>query len=134
MLRRAHYARAGTRLVVTSSFGLLVAAVTSALAPWQVAVLVGWSTAAGAFIAWVLWAAYGQDGAGTAMLATREDDSRAAADLALVGACLASLAGVGVGLVKAGQERGAAKAATTGLAVLTVLLSWAAVHAVFTLR
>jgi len=129
-----HFARAGTRVVVAGTFGLLVCAVVSTVGPWQVAILAGWDTAAAVFVVWVFWMGYGLDSARTAMLATREDDSRAAADLLLVAACLASLAGVGMGLVKASQERGAAKAAITALAVLTVVLSWAAVHVVFALR
>ncbi len=134
VVHAAHFARAGTRLFVAGTTGLAVFAVASALAPWQVAVLAGWDTVAAVFVAWVVWMAYGRDSAATAMLATREDDSRAAADALLVGACLASLAGVGVALVKASQERGVTEAAITALAVLTVVLSWAAVHAVFTLR
>ncbi len=106
----------------------------SAVAPWQVALLAAWDSAAAVFIAWVFWVTHGKDAAATAMLATREDDSRAAADVLLVAACVASLAGVGVGLVKASREQGTAEAAITALAVLSVVLSWAAVHAVFMLR
>jgi uncharacterized membrane protein len=131
---RAHFALAGTRLVVAISAGLLVFAVTLVVSPWQVAVLTGWDTTATVFIAWVLWMAYGKDAAATAALATREDDSRAAADVLLVAACVASLVSVAVGLVKATHERGMGEAAITALAVLTVILSWAAVNAVFTLH
>jgi uncharacterized membrane protein len=131
---RAHFALAGTRLVVAISAGLLVFAVTLLVSPWQVAVLTGWDTTATVFIAWVLWMAYGKDAAATAALATREDDSRAAADVLLVAASVASLLSVAVGLVKATDERGLGEAAITALAVLTVILSWAAVNAVFTLH
>jgi uncharacterized membrane protein len=131
---RAHFALAGTRLVVAISAGLLVFAVTLVVSPWQVAVLTGWDTTATVFIAWVLWMAYGKDAAATAALATLEDDSRAAADVLLVAASVASLVSVAVGLVKATDERGMGEAAITALAVLTVILSWAAVNAVFTLH
>jgi uncharacterized membrane protein len=131
---RAHFALAGTRLVVAISAGLLVFAVTFVVSPWQVAVLTGWDTMATVFIAWVLWMGYGKDAAATAALATREDDSRAAADVLLVAASVASLVSVAVGLVKATDERGMGEAAITALAVLTVILSWAAVNAVFTLH
>ncbi len=131
---RIRLAPAGTRVVVAGSLGLLVSGIVAAAAPWQAAVLAGWDTAAAVFVAWVVCMAYGKDGAATAMLATREDDSRTAADLVLVAASLASLAAVGVGLVKASQGRGTAQGAITALAVVSVVLSWVAVHAVFTLR
>lgn len=134
VVHAVHFARAGTRLFVAVGSGLAVSAVASALVPWQVAVLAGWDTVAAIFVVWVVWMAHGEDSAATAMLATREDDSRAAADVLLVGASLASLAGVGAALVKASHEGGTTEAAITALAVLTVVLSWTAVHVVFTLR
>ncbi len=127
---RMHLAPAGTRVAVAGSLGLLVSGIVAGAAPWQAAVLTGWDTAAAVFVAWVVWMAYGKDGAATAMLATREDDSRTAADLVLVAASLASLAAVGLGLVKASHERGTAQGAVTALALASVVLSWAAVHAV----
>ena len=131
---RAHLALARTRVVVAGALGFLVFKAVSAVGPWEVAALTGWDTAAGVFVGWVIWVAYGKDGAATAMLATREDDSRTAADVLLVAACVASLAGVGAGLVKASHERGTTEGALTALAVVSVVLSWAAVHAVFMLR
>jgi uncharacterized membrane protein len=134
MVRRAHLALAGTRVVVGAAFGVLVFAAAAALTPWQVAVLVAWDAAAVVVVAWVLWVVLSKDAHGTAALATREDDSRAAADLTIVAACVASLAAVALGLIKASHMHGAAQAVVTAFAVLTVLLSWAPVHVVFTLR
>jgi uncharacterized membrane protein len=134
MVDRVHFAFAGTRVLVSALTGLVVFAVAATLAPWPAAVLLGWDTSAAVFLAWVLWVAHGKDAAATASLATRQDDSRAAADAVLVAASLASLVGVGIGLVEASRHRGVAQAVITALAVLTVVLSWAAVHALFTLR
>lgn len=134
MLHRAHLALARTRLVVAASTGLLVFAVVLTQGPWQAALLSGWDATAAIVVAWVVWVAYGKDAEATAALARREDDSRAAADVLLVAASVASLVGVGVGLVKASHERGAGEVAITALAVLSVVLSWATVHAVFMLR
>ena len=75
-----------------------------------------------------------KDTEATAHLAMREDASRAAADLLLVSASLASLAGVAFGLLKAAQQSGAEEASITGLAVLSVVLSCLLVQVVFTLR
>jgi len=115
--------------------GLVVFAVLMVLGPtWQVAVLMGWDVAAIVTIAWVALEVRGHDAEGTAKLAMREDDSRVAADALLVGASLISLVGVGAGLVKSSQSEGLAQAGMTALTAVTVVLSWAVVQAVYTLR
>lgn len=98
------------------------------------AVLAAWSTTAAAMVAWVLSAVLPRDEVGTASIATKEDNSRFTTDVLLVSACIASLVGVGFALVKAANEHGMAKAVTTGLAVLSVVLSWAVVHVVYLLH
>jgi uncharacterized membrane protein len=71
----------------------------------------------------------------TAVLAVREDASQPLADVVLLLAAVASLVGVGEVIVM-----GAAKGDRVGpglaitLAVTSVVLSWALVHTVFTLR
>jgi uncharacterized membrane protein len=102
--------------------------------PWQVATLIGWSVSAAAFVASVWLSVRRMDGAATAEFATIEDDSRAAADLVLITASSASLLGVALTLLKASGESGAARAFITGVATVSVILSWAAVHTVFMLR
>jgi uncharacterized membrane protein len=129
---RLAYAR--TRVLVGFILGAVAFGIAIAAGTWQVAVLVGWSTTAGLVVAWTLLAVLGRDGAQTAAISTREDSSRATADLLLVSAAAGSLIAVGVALVKAAQEKGAAEAAITGLAVLTVVLSWALVHVVYMMR
>lgn len=109
-------------------------AVSMAMTPWQVAVLVGWSTAALLIVAWTALLVARSDSEATARLATTEDDSRAAAHVLLLASAVASLVAIGVALVKAAQAKGASEAAMTGLAVLTVVLSWAVVQSVYTLR
>ena len=52
----------------------------------------------------------------------------------LVGASIFSLVGVAFALIAAGGTNGLTKSAISGLVVLSVLVSWASVHAVFTLR
>jgi uncharacterized membrane protein len=130
---RPPVARAGTRVLVAVGAGVVAFGIAMAVTAWQVAALVGWDTTAVVVLIWFA-AVVVRTGEHVASMATREDDSRAAADLVVVSACVGSLAGVGVGLVKGAHEHGTAEALITALAVLTVLLSWAAVHAVFTLR
>ena len=132
MVERVHFALAGTRALASAVAGIVVFAVAMALGPWQVAVLTGWDTSAAVFVAWVLWVVHAKDAEATASLATRQDDSRAAADALLMAACVASLAGVV--LVEASRQKGAGEAVITTLAVLSVVLSWGAVHTVFMLR
>ena len=57
-----------------------------------------------------------------------------AADAILVGASLVSLVGVGLALLEASGEKANAHSLITALAFVSVVLSWASVHAVYTLR
>ena len=125
---------ARTRLLAALAVGGVGWVIAALLLPWQVTLVVGWDAAAAAWIASVLLTIVGRDAEATAAVATREDDSRAAADLVLLGAGVASLVGVVLTLLKASHYHGAAHAGTTAVAGLTVVLSWAAVHLLFTLR
>ena len=127
-------ATAMIRVVVAGLVGVIVAGAVASVVPWQVSSLLAWDTAAIVFCAWVWLAVHGADAPTTQRIATREDDSRTAAELVLVAASVASLFGVGVVLLKAAGESGAVRALTTTEAVATVALSWLAVHTVFTLR
>jgi uncharacterized membrane protein len=123
-----------TRVAVCGAVGLLVAAAAATVSPWQVSSLLGWDAAAAVFCGWV-WAVTRRADAGTTeQHATREDDSRTAADLTLVAASAASLLGVGLVLLLASDESGYTRALTVGLAVVTVVVSWLAVQTVFVLR
>jgi uncharacterized membrane protein len=122
------------RVIVSGSVGVVVGAAAASVASWQVSSLLAWDIAAAVFCAWVGIAVHGADAATTRRLATREDDSRPAADLVLIAASVVSLLGVGLALLKASGESGTARALTTTVAVVTVALSWLAVHTVFTLR
>jgi uncharacterized membrane protein len=125
---------AAARVGVAAGLGAVVGVLVALVAPWQVAVLAGWDGAAGVFLVWV-WATVARlGGEETATVATREDPNRAVADLTLVGASVGCLVGVGFTLVKAAHSQGLAAAGLVTLAVASVVLSWAVVHTVFTLR
>src|SRR5947209_6366527 len=96
--------------------------------------MLGWTVDAVAYLASVWRPMLRHDAPGTAVHATRVDETRVTAELALLVACAASLVAIAMLLVKASQVGGGAEAAYTGLAVLSVVLSWAIVHTVFTLR
>ncbi len=128
------HARAGERLLAAAAAGAAVSASTMAFTPWQLAVLGGWDAASAVAIIWVFVATATKTSAKTAGMATTEDDSRAAADVLIMSAAVASLVAVGFGLLKAAEAHGAAKGIITAIAALSVALAWAAVQATFTLR
>jgi len=74
------------------------------------------------------------DAAQAGRRAAREALTGAATDLVALGAGTASLAAVGLALLGAGRATGGLKAYLIGIGVLSVVLSWAVVHTVFTLR
>ena len=132
-VQTAHGA-AGRRVLVSFAAGLAAFAVSLLATPWQTAALIGWNVAATVFIAWMWFTVAGMDGAATAKHAAIEDISRPTADLILILASVASLVGVGLSLLEASDTEGLAKAMIVGLASVSVILSWATVHTVFTLR
>ena len=129
-----HHVLARTRLLAAFATGLVVFGIAMLFVSWQVAVLLGWIASASIYLIWVwshIWRLGGEE---TAARSTREDDSRAGTDIVLIGACVASLVAVVIGLVKAVQVGGVARGVIASIAVLTVTLSWMLVHTVFTLR
>ena len=122
------------RLVCMTAFGTVVSVGTALVAPWQLAMLMGWITAAITFLVIVWWVIGTADGERTRRLATVEDDSRSLATLVVIGACTASLAGAGLALHKASQAAGAEPALLTVGSVAVVVVSWLVVNTEFTLR
>ena len=128
------FAMSRTRVAAAGAVGLVVFGASLMFTAWQVAVLSGWSAAGLVFVVWTFSGLWRLDGECTARMATREDDSRALADLVLLSAATGSLAAIGLGLVKAGSSKGAAQVWITALAVLTIAVSWSVVHTVYALR
>ena len=125
---------ARARTLRSAAAGLVVLAVIVWLTPWQVALMAAWTVTAVAYLASVWTRIIRHDAETTAAHATRLDESRVVAELALLVACAASLVAIAMLLVKASQVGGYTEAAYTALAVLSVLVSWAIVHTVYTLR
>jgi uncharacterized membrane protein len=126
--------RAHVRVLAAFGAGVVAGSALLAIAPWQVAVLGGWSASALLFVGWLVARLWHLDARQTEQHATLEDASRPLADGLVLAAALASLAAIGVALVKASRAHGPGKAAIVAVAVLSVFGSWAVVHAVFTLR
>jgi uncharacterized membrane protein len=126
--------RVGRRLAVSAAVGVVVGALAWALGGALFAPALAWDAAAAVLLTWTWRIIWPLDADDTAAHATREDPSRAASDALLLGAAVASLAAVGLILVRAGSAKGAAADVQAALGVLTVLLAWLVVHTVFTLR
>lgn len=127
------HGRSGRRLAIGAAVGVPVGLLAALVAPWQAAVLAGWVGAVATFLAqvWPLWQV---DPATTATHATAEDDSRVTADLVLLASAVVSLVAVGLLVVETTSEHGVSKAIFTAAGVVSVVLSWALVHTLFTLR
>jgi uncharacterized membrane protein len=122
------------RALVAGGFGAVAGIVAAFFTPWQLSTLIGWDVAAVASVVWVAATAGRFDARRTREYAIREDNSRASAQILLLGACLASLLGVAAALLKASQSQTANRGVLIGFAVFTVIASWAVVHMVFALR
>jgi uncharacterized membrane protein len=125
---------ARNRLVVMIVVGAVVAVVVGLQASWPYALLAGWDTAALIFTAWVWLMMASMNSADTAAHATQEEPGRAQTDVLVLLSSVASLAAVGYVLVQASSEKGGAQDWLAGLGVLSVALSWFAVHTLFSLR
>jgi uncharacterized membrane protein len=125
---------AGMRVTYALLGGAVAGSVASLLTPLSASILLGWDVAVVIYLAWTLTAVWGLDSGVTAQLAKREDPSTAVAELVVVAAGTAMLGAVGFALLKAGQATGGMKAYLIALGVVSVVLSWTVVHAVFALR
>lgn len=126
---------AGQRVGASVAAGLLVAAAVAVAGPWQAAPLSGWDVACVVYLAWMWRLLWPADPKQTAALAAREDSSQPLADAVLILAAVISLVGVGFVLVEGSAKNGPLNPGVAiALGIATVVLSWAVVHTVFTLR
>jgi uncharacterized membrane protein len=70
----------------------------------------------------------------TARRPRREDPGKIVTDVLLLSASVTSLVAVGVVLLQAGKSHGATKDLLITLGIISVVLAWAVVHAVFAFR
>ena len=122
------------RVVVSALGGVATAAAVAPFVPWQLSLLAGWDAASAALVVWIWTSVARLDADATRRLATLEDDSRVASRAVVTVACVASVASVFTGIVKARELGGALETVTTVAAVLAVALAWAATHTTFALR
>jgi len=124
----------GVRCAVSGALGVVAGLVGTVVVGWQAAILVGWDAAALCYLVWTWKTIGGLDASSTRRHANREDVSRRVAEVIVLVAGVALLAAVGLVLIKAGQSHGGTKAYLITIGIVSVVLSWATVHTVFTLR
>lgn len=125
---------AAARCSVAGVLGVVAGLVSALFTLWQAALLIGWDAAAICYLAWT-WSLVGPlDPEETKRHAKIEDGSRRTAEAIVLVAGVALLAAVGLVLIKAGGSHGGTKAILITIGVLSVVLAWATVHTVFTLR
>lgn len=125
---------ATVRVARAAGAGALAAIIVAIMGPWWLIPLTAWDVTALVFIIGIALRLAPLDAARAMALARREDPSRATADLLLLGASLVSLLAVGLVLVRASHDQGLDKGLLVGASILSIVLGWAIVHAVFTLR
>ena len=126
--------RASVRVAIAASLGVAAGVVACLFTFWQGATLIGWDIYSLFLIMWIWWVVWGLNAEECKERANREDPSLRLTELMVLSAGVAVLAAVGMALIRAGNATGATKAYLIALGVVSVALSWALVHTVFTLR
>jgi uncharacterized membrane protein len=125
---------ARSKLLISLCAGVVAGVLAAVLGAGKAAPLVGWDVLALTFSIWIWATIWRLDPNSTRAHSQRENPGREATDLVLVAAGLASLVAVGVVLLGASNADGSVKYFEAGLAVVSVFLSWATVHTVYTTR
>jgi uncharacterized membrane protein len=123
-----------TKLLLCAVVGIFAALATGYAGQWSEAPLIGWDAAAVCYLGWVWSSIWRLDAVATGRESEREDPTRVVADLLVLAAATASLLAVGLVVFRAGNSHGLLRGMLIGLAVVSVVLSWAVVHTVYTLR
>jgi uncharacterized membrane protein len=120
--------------VLSATAGTVAAVIVGLTAPWQAVPLLFWVVAALVWLGrtWVQIAR--MDPISTSINATSEDPHGPSADALLLSASLAALAAVVFGILKASKSQGDIKVLLLAAGVTAIVVSWAIVHTVFTLR
>jgi uncharacterized membrane protein len=120
--------------LVAVALGGAVAIVVGRSFSTTVGLLLGWDTVAAVYTAWLVSVLMRRDAEQTARRATTTDPDRVATDVILLAAAVGSLVAVGVVLTRPGETDDGGELVRVGLGVASVVLSWALVHTLYTLR
>ena len=134
LTERLHSARAGVRVAVAASLGVVAGVISSAFTFWQAAMLIGWDAGAVCLLLWIWLSVATLNADECKAHANREDTSIRLSEVIVLTSGVALLAAVGLVLIRAAHAAGGAKAYLIALGILSVALTWGLVHTVFTLR
>jgi uncharacterized membrane protein len=123
-----------TRLAISALIGVGAGVLTAVFASWVYAPAVGWDAMALVYTATIWLGIWPRSAEATAVRVTREDNSRATSDVLTLFAAVASLAAVGIVLVRAHDSHGAEQIMLATLGLASIAVSWLTVHTIFTLR
>lgn len=121
---------AGTHLMVAVGTGVVAGAIARVLFSWASGALVGWIAAGLAFLILTWPPLWSLDARSTAEAAQRQDPGQAVRDLILLGVAGGSLVAVAVVIIPAGKSDWP----FVVLGIACVVVSWAVVHTIFTLK
>ena len=122
------------RLALAGVAALFAVVVVAAVGRWWQIPLAGWVAFALAYLAWI-WSTISRfDATETAQHARREAPGRSTTAAVLISASLVSVLAIGLVLVRAAKAHGLEQGLLVGSCLTSVVLAWAAVHTVFTLR
>ena len=124
---------AAVRVAVAAPAGAAAAASIGVNAGWKYAPAAGWIAGAAVYLTWTWMVAGRMSPQQTAAHATRADTTGSMTDAIVVSASTVSLAGVGYLLI-AGSAKGAQAYGAAAVGIGSVVVSWVAIHTVFTLR
>jgi uncharacterized membrane protein len=123
------------RLLLSLAAAAVAVAVCAPFGPWQLTVLAAWDAFVVAYMANIWAKIWRLDAPTTEHMSTVQDDGRNdTRRMLLTSAALTSLAGAGLGVLKARHEGGALGDLLGVVTVATVLLSWALIHTLYTLH
>jgi len=121
-------------LLVSMLSGTAVAAGVAWIVPVEYWLLIGWDVTCLVYLATAWIKIWPRSVSETAHLAEYTDPTRAAADALALSAAVASLGTVAVVLVSANRSPGPGEIVRIVFALVSIVLSWAVVHTLFTLR
>jgi uncharacterized membrane protein len=125
---------ARTKLLVSFGAGVAGSVAAGLVNAGRMAPLSGWDIMALVYGGWTWFTIWPLGAAAAEADANREDPGRDLTDLVLLCAAVASLAAVGAVLLGVGGAGGYTKYLLAALALVSVFVSWALVHTVYTLK
>jgi uncharacterized membrane protein len=124
---------AGRKVTIAAIAGICVGFAAVPFLPWYVCPLLGYEVAAVVYLGWVWINVHRYDADQTRTHVNLEDPTATQADIALLAAAVASLVAVGLVLLNLSPGN-VGRILQVTFSVASVVVSWALVHTIFTLR